>query len=94
MSEALRADLAHHRLAGGMGSVRLYSRDDVWEALDAQRLIIEQTASGWRPMTPQARGGQAPLEEPYTDIPGPPLDLGGPSCPSPVFYNCWSTINS
>ena len=80
--ENLRADLGHHRLPSSSANVRLYSRDDVWGALDAQRMIIHQAADGWRPMTPQARGGQAPLAEPPTDIPGPPLDWDAPVVPA------------
>ena len=36
-------------------SVRLYSRDDVWAALKAQRAIIEWFAKGNVPHTAQAR---------------------------------------
>ena len=48
-------------------------------------MIIHQAASGWRPMAPQARGGQAPLEEPQTDIPGPPLVWEAPAVPALSF---------
>ena len=72
MPEALRADLAHHRLLTASGAVRLYSRDDVWGALEAQKLIIENVAQGWRPATPQSRGVQTPLAEPLVALPGPP----------------------
>eukprot|EP00435_Cladocopium_sp_Y103_P021781 s223_g5.t1 len=45
-------------------STRLYSRDDVHGALKLQASIVEAVQSGWRPVTPLARGGQQPLVEP------------------------------
>ena len=53
--------------------------------LNAQRTIIHQAASGWRPRTPQARGGQAPLAEPPTETPGPPLDWEARVVPASSF---------
>ena len=81
LSEGLRADLAHHRLSGGRGSVRLYSRDDVFGALEGQIRIITRMAEGWRPMTPQARGGQSPLAEPHVDLEDPAVDWEAPVFP-------------
>ena len=76
--EHLRADLGHHRLRGNSKTVQLYSRDDVWGALQAQRCIILKAAQGWRPLTPQARGGQKPIDEPRVALPGPPDDWDTP----------------
>ena len=44
-------------------SVPLYSRDDVWGALDAQKILWSRLHEGWRPRTPQARGGRRPLPQ-------------------------------
>ena len=81
LSEGMRADLAHHRLTGGRGSVRLYSRDDVFGALAGQLCIVQRLADGWRPLTPQARGGQAPLKEPAVTLLGPAMDWEAPVFP-------------
>ena len=59
----------HHKPPG---SAQLYSRDDVWPALKAQVLLWRAVHSGFRPVRPQHRGGQAPLSE-------PPLELSGTS---------------
>ena len=42
--------------------------------MEAQRIIIARIAAGWRPITPQGRGGQLPIQEPVVDIPGTPAD--------------------
>ena len=65
--------------------MRLYSRDDVWGSLEAQRIIIEHAANGWRPVTPQSRGGQAPLIEPDTRLPGPAENWDAPVVPALAF---------
>ena len=48
-------------------SVQLYSRDDVFGAMQLQSAIAIQLRSGWRPVVPQHRGGQPPLQD--LDIP-------------------------
>ena len=55
-------------LGGGPASVRLYSRDDVWGPLRLQQHIVASLRSGWRPLTPQARGALPPLEEPPVEL--------------------------
>ena len=55
LSPSLRAMQGHHKV----DSVTLYGRDDVWRAL----------LLGWRPTTPQHRGGQHPLQEPKVCLP-------------------------
>ena len=44
-------------------SAELYSRDDVWEALEGQDRVLEQIHAGWLPLTPMARGGQSPIQQ-------------------------------
>ena len=48
-----RAEQEHHRQHGRRASVRLYSRDDVWEALACQQLVVQRVAEGFRPLTAQ-----------------------------------------
>lgn len=45
-------------------SVQLYSRDDIIGSIRLQKTLISHILQGWRPSTPLARGGQAPLLEP------------------------------
>ena len=45
------------------GSVQLYSRDDTIDALWVQTQISTSVRLGCRPMRPQHRGGQAPLQD-------------------------------
>ena len=45
------------------GSVQLYSRDDTIDALWVQTQISTSVRLGWRPMRPQHRGGQAPVQD-------------------------------
>ena len=59
-----RAEQSHHHLHGGRASVRLYSRDDVWVALASQRLIVQNVAEGFRPLTAQGRGTKIPVMNP------------------------------
>ena len=54
----------HHKNPNG--SVQLYSRDDVWGALEAQKVLWDRLREGWRPHTPLARGGRHPV--PQRDI--------------------------
>ena len=61
-----RAAQGHHTFAP---SVRLYSRDDVFPSLRNQKIIHEQIRQGWRPATPQSRGGQPPVLDMPFDIP-------------------------
>ena len=63
-----RAEQGHHRQHGGRASVRLYSRDDVWEALAYQHFVVQRVAEGFRPLTAQGRGAQIPLAEPTFEI--------------------------
>ena len=58
--EELRAMQGHHR----QSSAQLYSRDDVFPELRAQKLWWEAFFRGFRPLTPQHRRGQRPLQEP------------------------------
>lgn len=81
LRKGLRRDFAHHRLSGGFGSVRLYSRDDVWGALEAQRQIIENATASWRPLTPQGHGGQSHLVEADVHLPVSPQDWDAPVLP-------------
>ncbi|CAE7492559.1 unnamed protein product, partial [Symbiodinium sp. CCMP2592] len=60
ISEDRRAVQGHHRHS----SARLYSRDDVFGALTLQKELLLSIRQGWRPLCPQHRGGQVPLQEP------------------------------
>ena len=40
-----------------------YGRDDTMHALRLQRAVIDALKDGWRPLMPQARGGQHPIPE-------------------------------
>ena len=60
LSEDLRAVQGHHRNS----SARLYSGDDVFGALALQSAVLKALQGGWRPLCPQHRGGQVPLQEP------------------------------
>ncbi len=62
LPDEMRRIQGKHRAV--QASTRLYSRDDVSSALHLQRIIREKVLGGWRPSTPVARGGQAPLIEP------------------------------
>ena len=57
----LRLLQGHH--ADPLKATRLYSRDDVNGALHLQWQLIVKIQSGWRPFTPQGRGGQRPIPE-------------------------------
>ena len=57
----LRLLQGHH--ADPLKATRLYSRDDVNGALHLQWQLIVKIQSGWRPFTPQGRGGQHPIPE-------------------------------
>lgn len=65
--EDLRMLQGHHRVTGGRTSAQLYSRDDVYGALRLQDKVWQHNVSGYRPISPQARGGQQPV----MDIPIP-----------------------
>ena len=49
-------------------SLAVYSRDNVWGALDFQKQIIMQVRHGWRPQIAQHRGSQKPLQEPQVTL--------------------------
>eukprot|EP00435_Cladocopium_sp_Y103_P070303 s255_g35.t1 len=57
-----RLQQGHH--VSQSSSLAVYSRDNVWGALEFQRQIIQQVRAGWRPQIPQHRGSQRPLQEP------------------------------
>ena len=59
LSRTSRCAQGHHRGS----SAELYSRDDVWEALDGQSQVLSQLHAGWLPLTPIARGGQLPIQQ-------------------------------
>ena len=85
VAEDLRREQGHHRVGAGGTSVRLYSRDDVWGPLRLQFQIVSALRSGWRPLTPQARGARPPLPEPPVSLDGeavcPPALLSPPVLP-------------
>ena len=55
------AEQGHHRGKRTLGD--RYSRDDTIYQLLLQKSIICKTKQGWRPNTPQARGGQHPISQ-------------------------------
>ena len=63
LPDEMRRIQGKHRAV--QASTRVYSRDYVVSsALHVQQIIREKVLGGWRPSTPVARGGQAPLVEP------------------------------
>ena len=56
-------------------------------ALQGQLCIIQKLSEGWRPLTPQARGGQAPIREPVVAVPGPADDWEAQLFP-PFPFRC------
>ena len=62
LPDEMRRIQGKHRAV--QASTRLYSRDDVSSAIHLQQIVREKVLGGWRPSTPVARGGQAPLVEP------------------------------
>eukprot|EP00435_Cladocopium_sp_Y103_P033279 s1740_g8.t1 len=61
-----RLQQGHH--VSQSSSLAVYSRDNVWGALDFQRQIISQVRAGWRPQIAQHRGSQRPLQEPQVQL--------------------------
>ena len=61
-SESSRAAQGHHAHRESF-SVKLYSRDDVWQALKCQEQVSFKLSSGWVPSTPQGRGGRTPVQQ-------------------------------
>ena len=51
----------HHKSSSQ--SAKLYSRDDVWPALAAQKSLMRSISQGWWPSTPLARGGRHPVPQ-------------------------------
>ncbi|CAE7292481.1 unnamed protein product [Symbiodinium natans] len=51
----------HHKSSSH--SAKLYSRDDVWPALAAQKSLMRSISQGWWPSTPLARGGRHPVPQ-------------------------------
>lgn len=69
LSEEARRLQGHHRASGHMASVALYSRSDVFPALDLQRSILKSIAQGFRPLRPMLRGGAPPVLDFEVTIP-------------------------
>ena len=61
------AEQGHHRGKRTQGD--RYSRDDTTYQLLLQKTIVIKTKQGWRPITPQARGGQQPILQRDFEIP-------------------------
>ena len=61
-SESSRAAQGHHAHRESF-SVKLYSRDDVWQALKCQEQVSLKLRSGWIPATAQGRGGRIPVQQ-------------------------------
>ena len=61
-SESSRAAQGHHAHRESF-SVKLYSRDDVWQALKCQEQVSAKLRSGWVPSTAQGRGGRIPVQQ-------------------------------
>ena len=65
LSKDIRLSQGHHR-----DSAALYSRNDTFDSLFAQRRLALALSRGWRPQRSIARGGQAPVPEPPFTLPG------------------------
>ena len=61
-SESSRAAQGHHAHRESF-SVKLYSRDDVWQALKCQEQVCLKLRTGWVPSTAQGRGGRIPVQQ-------------------------------
>ena len=57
------AKQGHHKTTLGH-CAGLYGRDDVFQALKVQALVLAKVREGWRPLTAQRRGAEQPLHEP------------------------------
>ena len=66
ITDEMRRLQGHHKPS--QASVSLYSRDDVGGQLEFHARLVAQIKQGWRPITPQHRGGQAPCVEPHVEI--------------------------
>lgn len=77
-----RAAQGHH----AHGSVVVYSRDDVFPALALQAQIRDAVRSDWRPMVPQHRGTQSPLQA----LPCVLIDL---IVPCPHLFLCLTSLS-
>ena len=66
ITDEMRRLQGHHKPS--QASVSLYSRDDVGSQLEFHARLVAQIKQGWRPITPQHRGGQAPCGEPHVEI--------------------------
>ena len=80
-----RLQQGHH--VSQSSSLAVYSRDNVWGALEFQRQIIQQVRSGWRPQIAQHRGSQKPLQEPAVA-----LEIFSKKLPEYTFQ--WFTFGS
>ena len=74
-----RADMGKHKKDSSKQTVRLYSRDDVWNALRGQEAIIQWVADGKPVHAAQARGGRP-------DQPEPPIEV------APVPERSWAAV--
>jgi hypothetical protein len=63
VSDVDLAKQGHHKVALGH-CAGLYGRDDVFQALKVQTLVLSRLREGWRPLTAQRRGAEQPLQEP------------------------------
>ena len=59
VDRASRCAQGHHRGS----AAELYSRGDVWSALQAQEVVLSKLQAGWLPLTPMGRGGQSPIQQ-------------------------------
>ncbi|CAE7254837.1 unnamed protein product [Symbiodinium microadriaticum] len=64
LSKDIRLSQGHRR-----DSAALYSRNDTFDSLFAQRRLSLALSRGWRPQRSIARGGQAPIPEPPFALP-------------------------
>ena len=85
LSKDIRLSQGHHR-----DSAALYSRNDTFDSLFAQRRLSLALSRGWRPERSIARGGQAPVPEPPFTLPSTePL----PEVPaSDLLQGLWSVF--
>lgn len=66
VTDGMRRLQGHHKPS--QSSVSLYSRGDVGGQLEFHKRLVDQVKQGWRPITPQHRGSQAPCKEPNVEV--------------------------
>ena len=69
LSEESRRLQGHHRASSAGQSIQLYARDDVFPALELQRMVAKQFAMGFRPICPVLRGSAPPIIDAAVYIP-------------------------